>query len=593
MAAETGPSTTALALAAAMPEKAATFRKEIYQQLISTEAPLVREAAARALAVQGADGENLLLSVMVTDQHAAALAAYAALLDATKDNSARWTPFWIYDNNATAINTIGADAAPILGTMLPNAAEQQQGIIELALSGLGPRAAGATEGIATMLIRTKDTGMQRGMLRLLTSIGPEAKEAIPAALSIVGNRSHTLRAEAATALKAMGVTPDPGHLEYLMYVAETASDPLDRQEAYEALAKLDRVPSVVIPLLQERFVSDTDNDVAAAAGKALANGGGTAWNVFKKQLGRRDHNTTFRLTASLGYLREPPEEAITYLILHMTSKDEAIASMASDSLVRIGREAIPPLLKSLNESSKADAAATVLGRIGPEALAQLKLQIHDPKWAVKHAAIKAIGMIGPQAAEVVPDLEAFLDQPDKYDQATVLRALGNIGTPARTAIPAMTRFAQDSREEIAVAAIDALGVVGSKGHQVICQLAENGTPRQKMLAMKQIQSRQIPLAISGDAIKAHYDQSNLDGQVQILVSLSKRTDEKTAVVDFFSQALGSTEVGVRLKAAELLGAMGADAVSAIPALTDARRRENGIYRAAFGDAIAAIRRAAK
>ena len=82
---------------------------------------------------------------------------------------------------------------------------------------------------------------------------------------------------------------------------------------------------------------------------------------------------------------------------------------------------------------------------------------------------------------------------------------------------------------------------------------------------------------------------------QFLGALTHHRDHTglPVVVDFFSQALGSTEVGVRLKAAELLGAMGADAVSAIPALTDARRRENGIYRAAFGDAIAAIRRAAK
>lgn len=92
----------------------------------------------------------------------------------------------------------------------------------------------------------------------------------------------------------------------------------------------------------------------------------------------------------------------------------SLQETAADSLARIGAAAVPELMMALRHPSSQQrlAAASVLGRIGPDAAAAVPAlvdRLNDIDPGVRRASARALGQIGPQASEAVPDLMKILN----------------------------------------------------------------------------------------------------------------------------------------------------------------------------------------
>jgi HEAT repeat protein len=88
---------------------------------------------------------------------------------------------------------------------------------------------------------------------------------------------------------------------------------------------------------------------------------------------------------------------------------------AVDSLVRIGRPAVPRLVQSLRhpQAEVREEAAQLLARIGPDAeqaVPALVAALQDRHAEVQKAAARALGQIGPAAVEAVEPLMSFVHE---------------------------------------------------------------------------------------------------------------------------------------------------------------------------------------
>lgn len=119
-----------------------------------------------------------------------------------------------------------------------------------------------------------------------------------------------------------------------------------------------------------------------------------------------------------------------------------------DECVSLGRDAVPELMRALNERSGSEGRdiARALGRIGDPSCVPLLLSIfegkrerHSADQSVVQEATEALGKIGDPRA--VPPLLAALKSMDseRYEMREVAQALGNLGEPA--ALPYLEQLA--------------------------------------------------------------------------------------------------------------------------------------------------------
>lgn len=201
---------------------------------------------------------------------------------------------------------------------------------------------------------------------------------------------------------------------------------------------------------------------------------------------------------------------------------------------------ITPFLNSDNAADQR-SAATALGRMGAdakEAVPQL-VPLLDSQDASGEAA-RAIGQIG--GTEAVPDLITQLNSENEAVRRQVARALGAIGTEARDAVPNLIEIAKSSSTgEERKDAVQALGQIGSEAEAAVPEL--------------------LSLIDSEDAVSP----SALDAIGQI--GGPEATSELTTMLE-------SQDVTTRTSAARALGNIGADAKDAVPALIELLKSPN-------------------
>ena len=154
--------------------------------------------------------------------------------------------------------------------------------------------------------------------------------------------------------------------------------------------------------------------------------------------------------------------AVAALVAQLDADADAVRWEASISLGRCGAAAVPPL----EQASAADRARVrqgalrALGLIGPEAASALPLltaALGDPEPAVRESAAEALGRLGPSAAPAVePLIAAFADE-DPYLGGAAAIALGRIGAAS---VPALSQALADEREHVRWSAAIALGRLG-------------------------------------------------------------------------------------------------------------------------------------
>ena len=128
--------------------------------------------------------------------------------------------------------------------------------------------------------------------------------------------------------------------------------------------------------------------------------------------------------------------------------DVFVIADAAMALHRLGAstiDAVPPLARALRSSYLADRAraAEVLGLLGPESAEAVPLLadlVQDSDSRVRLSAIAALGRLGAESWKAVPDLIGALEDGNLDIRLAAARALGDIGPDARPAIPALVRM---------------------------------------------------------------------------------------------------------------------------------------------------------
>src|SRR4029079_17522091 len=93
---------------------------------------------------------------------------------------------------------------------------------------------------------------------------------------------------------------------------------------------------------------------------------------------------------------------------------------------------------------------------GKEVVPILREELREGKHQAQYAAAEALRVLGPDAAEAVPELLKLLSHPHAGMGAVAAETLGSIGRPAKAAVPALKAMLKDAKPDRRMVAAKAL-----------------------------------------------------------------------------------------------------------------------------------------
>lgn len=233
-------------------------------------------------------------------------------------------------------------------------------------------------------------------------------------------------------------------------------------------------------------VNDADQSVRLAAAKTICNLGELTMPAMARMLGHPDKYVRRQAVWGLGKLGERALPVLPDLCKALNDSDTRMATGAAMTIGGMGAEAveaIPALAKSMRGSNVVlcRIAAKALSMIGMPALPQLLADLRHPDVFVRGEAAMAIGWLGPEAAEAVPDLKALLSipslhqpddpadgskststSPENAARAAAAAALGKLGEAAKSAIELLQRTRYDACPMVSQSSEQSLRMLGGQ-----------------------------------------------------------------------------------------------------------------------------------
>lgn len=365
----------------------------------------------------------------------AAKAAVPALLTALGDdkNSVTMHAAW-------ALGRIGSEAVPQLIETLADA--RRHYAVVVILGDIGPAAEPAVGALLALLAEPGlEQELGREILLALAHIGPGAHEAVPALLKILEDDQSKLRASAAWALARIGAREAVPILikalpkrddSQLSIVAPMALLLLNRDN--EALTR------IVLPRVAELLGHESAmvRSEAAAALAALGEKAAAAVPDLDSGLQGADPATKGAFLSALAAIGPASVDALPNIEKLLADSDLSVRYAASHAIGKIGppaKSAVQRLEKNLRERDEflQFVSAWALVQVDPERedLAAIcldplvnSLNHHDPH--IRHEAVLALSLLGPEAKSAVPALEAIASDPDENVRKSVAEALKKI-----------------------------------------------------------------------------------------------------------------------------------------------------------------------
>jgi HEAT repeat protein len=239
-----------------------------------------------------------------------------------------------------------------------------------------------------------------------------------------------------------------------------------RREAAAALGVIGPEGAAAVPALLQAL-DDEDTTVRQEALTTLGRIGPAARAAVPVLLhALRDKDTDYRVLTlqALGGIG-PENEAVVPTLVKMLLDDdrEKMRFTATGILKTFGskaRAAIPELARGLkrNDVGVRNAAAAVLGSIGPEALPQLLTVVRDPERDIRQTVNEALRNMGPKARDAIPVLTEVLKSEDNFeDRRAAVWVLAEIGPDA---LPVLIQALQDQANDVRRAAVQAIAKLG-------------------------------------------------------------------------------------------------------------------------------------
>ncbi|HZT79995.1 MAG TPA: HEAT repeat domain-containing protein [Gemmataceae bacterium] len=197
-----------------------------------------------------------------------------------------------------------------------------------------------------------------------------------------------------------------------------------RARSARDLGKRGAAARAAVPALGAVMRQDETPEVRLAAGVALAQIGRPAVPELVKALRDEDRNTRLRAARQLAVVGPDAVDAVPALVAALRENDIGLRREVLAALGEIGpaaKDAAPALIALLAEKNKElpRRAASALARIGPVCLPVLRAALKDDREAVRYWSACALGLMGPDAEEAVPDLLVRL----KEDRRASVRSM--------------------------------------------------------------------------------------------------------------------------------------------------------------------------
>lgn len=178
----------------------------------------------------------------------------------------------------------------------------------------------------------------------------------------------------------------------------------------------------------------------------------------------------------IAQAQQPQQSANSY-IEQLKTTNEQQRSQTIESLVNLGKSAVPALINALQNQDPGvrNGAAIALGKIGKdanEAVPALKKALDDKDFQVRSSAMQALGVIDRQA--VVPFLIEELSSEKAWERYSATHALRTFGKEAVAAVPALIKTIKEDKDSwVRTSATTALGSIGKDAHTAIPTLIDS------------------------------------------------------------------------------------------------------------------------
>ncbi|MDD4785842.1 MAG: HEAT repeat domain-containing protein [Pirellulales bacterium] len=324
----------------------------------------------------------------------------------------------------------------------------------------------ADQGIAAKelllsALENKETAYWASLV--VSELGPQIPEAVPALVKLLDSEDPAMRREAALALAAIGEAATAA----LPGLESMIDDPLHSAAAIYALGRIGKVTSGAVSKL-----------IAKAEGGRPVEKTVSAWALARLHPGDKRYvrkavtlliaslqsdDPRVRLAAAKGL--EPLDgepQIIRPIILEALNKaDEKTLIAMLDAIATLGPQIVPRLVGTLEIEAARPYVCYILGHLGPEAAAAvdgLVKVLADKDPAARHEAMMALAEIGPAAKAAVPALAEALESPDR-DRFAAAYALGRIGRDAIDAKPALLALLENEDHALALISAWALAYI--------------------------------------------------------------------------------------------------------------------------------------
>ncbi|MBN2474576.1 MAG: HEAT repeat domain-containing protein [Pirellulales bacterium] len=397
-------------------------------------------------------------------------------------------------------------------------------------------------------------------------------------------------------LSAVGLSAAADGADLLKAVA--TGDEKARLEAIDTLGRTGENLDGAVPALIGQL-GDPSATIRAHAAHALGQIGPTAKPAAETLAGLAgDEDVRVRREAVRAYrsIAPGPEVSIPLFTKLFEDSEPEVRIHIMDALAEAGKEAVPGMIRALENRKATYWACLVLAEIGSDAEAAVpaleKLLQTDDRPEVCREAILALAAIGPGAAGAVPSLIKVLDEKEPINDGPVVYALGAIGPKAKAAEPIIRKLANDEASSpfLRTVSLWALARMNPDdkelAKEVIPRLIDAlkaPAPRLRAAAARALIDLDPDPEVVRPLMKKAMDDASPEMLNDVMHALSGLGEE---AVPRLIGALGAKEV--RARAAAILARIGPPAKAAVPALIEALSDENAETRGEILLALAAI-----
>jgi len=186
-------------------------------------------------------------------------------------------------------------------------------------------------------------------------------------------------------------------------------------------------------------LSDSDEYVRKSAVTALRRiGGPAAMEGLRRALADRSEQVVLQAVNGLRDMRD--REAVEPLVRVLTRRERSLQLAATDALIRIGADAVPPLMEAFKDRALRRRIGNQIWKIlvdmGTKSIDPLLQMLTDENQYVRLTAISVLGRIGDRRV-AAPLVHLFLDDPRMQEAAVTTlarleerRVLESPGSPA-------------------------------------------------------------------------------------------------------------------------------------------------------------------